>query len=118
MNHTQGKWSAVMAERGKLGKPETMRPIWLVHQIHAENRPQPIICELPEEADIPTAERRANAHLIAAAPDLYEAAQAALLVLGGVNVYWSTNQWAELSAAATYASFKLRHALSDAEAPE
>ena len=107
MNHTSGKWSAVLAERGKLGKPDTMRPIWLVHQVHAENRPQPIICELPEEVDIPAAEREANAHLIAAAPELYAAAKDALVVLAGV-----------LSAAATDARHKLRYALSNAEVPE
>ena len=107
MSYTRGKWAAVMARRGKFGQPETLRPVWLVHQVHGENRPQPIICELPEEHDIPPAERRANAQLIAAAPDLYDAAMDALVALTGV-----------VTASGVDARNKLRRALSAAEVAE
>lgn len=107
MSYTKGHWAAVLARRGKLGHPETMVGFWLVHQVHAENRPQPVICEIPEESGIPPEERRANAQLIAAAPDLHAAAVDALVALTGV-----------VSAAAIDARSKLRAALARAEVPE
>ena len=107
MSHTNGPWAAVLARRGKLGKPETMVEFWLVHQVHGENRPQPVICEIPEEHDIPPAERRANAQLIAAAPELYDAAMDALVALTGV-----------VTASGVDARHKLRRALAAAEVAE
>jgi hypothetical protein len=83
-NHTPGPWSYHAQQRGILGEPETLRPngynVRAVEPVKFGGTP------LADVGTTHSATDEANARLIAAAPDLLEAAEAVKAKITGPQV--------------------------------
>lgn len=73
---TNGEWSPIITECSD----------WLLSVVISESEDR-VICHTTADSKMSSEQQKANAHLISAAPDLFEACERALQVFDEENIY-------------------------------